>query len=68
MKCDGEDSPAKSSQYPHGQRRHKEEKVLVVSLSNAVINPGTVVIKRLQENQRVCAYNRLQLGRICIGF
>ena len=64
MKCDGKDSPAESSQDPHSQRRHKEEKVLVVSLSNAVINPGTVVVKRLQENQRVCAYNGLQLGWI----
>ena len=48
MKHDRENSPTKASEDPYSQRRHKEQKILVVSLSNTVINPGTVVVKTLR--------------------
>ena len=52
MNHDRENSPIKASEYPHSQGGHKEQKVLVVSLSNTVINPGTVVIKALRKRER----------------
>ena len=52
MKHDRENSPTKASEDPYSQGGHKEKKVLVVPLSNTVINPGTVVIKALRERER----------------
>ena len=49
VKHDRENSPAKTSEDPYSQGGHKKQKVLVVSLSNTVINPGTVMIKTLKE-------------------
>ena len=49
MKGDGEDSPAKAGQDPYSQGGHKEQKVLVVSLSHTVIDPGTVVVEALRD-------------------
>ena len=52
VKHDRENSPTKASEDPYSQRCHKKQKVLVVSLPNTVINPGTVVIKTLRERER----------------
>ena len=52
VKHDRENSPTKASEDPYSQRGHKEQKILVVSLSNTVINPGTVVIEALKKKER----------------
>ena len=52
MEHDRENSPTKASEDPYSQGGHKEKKVLVVPLSNTVINPGTVVIKALREREK----------------
>ena len=53
MKEYRENSPTKASENPYSQGSHKQKKVLVISLSNTVINPGTVVIKALRRGERV---------------
>ena len=72
MKHDRENSPTKASEDPYSQRRHKEQKVLVVSLSNTVINPGTMVVKTLRgesNNKREIKkwYIRMKEGEGCKG-
>ena len=56
---DRKNSPTKASEDPYSQGGHKEQKILVVSLSNTVINPGTVVIKALKKRERERERERL---------
>ena len=51
MGQDGDHAPRKPTQDEDGEGRDKEEEILVVPATNAVVYPGTVVIKTL--------YNRI---------
>lgn len=47
IEYNGEDTPAKATKNEYGKEGDKVEEIFVVSLSNAVVHPGTVVVKAL---------------------
>lgn len=50
MQYDGQYGPAKSIQYEEGERVDEHKEILVVSASNAIIDPGAMMVKPLQGN------------------